>query len=277
LTTLSWPVWWLPLAAAVAWSWRRSRAEARALGVVLVVMILTGIEAIVRTLGPILEYRLRFLWLLGMLTAAYSIWVLVLALAPRGHRRERWRASGAALAVVAVVVLSVAGIADARSTPAPNAHHGRLVAALAPQLLLRLPPRPGVVIPSVDAFTEGPLLTGVMVDLEHHGVPVRMRDNPDDRLRFGDHRMLAGEHIRAEVRFAVDDQLEVVAKHKCARMLAYWGRAPRAVRARAVTQVQDIERALARKHVTAEVAIRQVQRLSPQLPAAAIFRTDCPH
>ena len=38
-----------------------------------------------------------------------------------------------------------------------------------------------------------------MVDLEHHGIAVRRRPDPDDRLRYGDHRILDGEPIRAEL------------------------------------------------------------------------------
>jgi hypothetical protein len=275
LTTTSWPVWWVPLAAALVWSWKRRSRPVLALGLVLVAMILTSVEVVVRTLGPILEYRLRFLWWLGMSTAAYAIWVLALARAEPARTRPRWRAIGTGVVIAATGVLALTGVVDASSAAVPNAHNGRVVAALVPQLLRRLPPGPGVVVPSVDAFTEGPILTGVMVDLEHHGIPVRMVDNRDDRLRFGDHRMLDGERVRAALRFAADDELDVVAKQRCARMLAYWGRAPRAERARAMAEVRHIERALARKQVAPAVALERVHRLAPKLPAAAIFRTDC--
>ena len=226
LASLSWPLWWIALAGALAWCWYTGRRTARALGIVLVVMIATSVVAVARTLGPVYEYRLRFVWVLGMLTAAYVTWIVTRLVLARVRTPGRWVSAGTAIGVAGVVGLSVYGVATAAGTEPPNREEGRVVAALVHQLLGRLPSGPGVVVPSTKTFGEGPLLTGLMVDLEHHGIPVRIRPNPDNRLRFGDHRMLAGERVRAELRIAGDEEIQRVAQTPCARMLAYSGRAP---------------------------------------------------
>ncbi len=271
----SWPVWWLPFVAAVAWSWRVRHRTARALGAVLTIGVVAAIVAIARTIGPLYEYRLRFVWVLGMLTLTFSVWVAVLAAARFAPVRAWWRV-GCAIAVVVTVGLSAYGVVVATRTDLPRVHENRVVASLVPQLLHALPARPGAVIPQSASFAAFVLMNGVMVDLEHHSVQVRVHDNPDDRLRYGDHRVLTNERVRAEIRVAVDDDLEAVASEPCARMLAYWGRVSRSARARAVRAVARIERALAAKRITGPEAFRQLRRWSPDLPAAAVFRTDCP-
>jgi hypothetical protein len=275
LTQASWPVWWIGLAAALVWTWRTGRRAARALGTVLAVTIVASIVAVARTLGPIFEYRLRFVWVLGVLTAVYGVWVLATFVATRVDRPERWARVGTTVVLVAIVALSGYGVVAAAGADPPNAQKGRVVASLSPQVIRHLPAGPGVVVPSVRTFTEGPLLTGLIVDLEHHGIPVRMRDQLDDRLRFGDHRILGGEPVRAELRIAADDQIEVVAKAPCARRLAYWGRAPAPARTRALHAIAELGAALRARTISGAEAFRRLRRWSPDLPAAAVFRTDC--
>jgi hypothetical protein len=130
-------------------------------------------------------------------------------------------------------------------------------------------------VATATTFTESRYIAGVMVDLEHAGIPVRIRDGRDDRLRYGDHRMLAGEPIRADLRIAADDQIDIVAKAPCARMLAYWGRASRAARARALRATERIQRALARHQIGDAAALHRLARWSADLPAVAVFDTRC--
>jgi hypothetical protein len=275
LTSASWPVWWLGLGVALAWAWATGRRVARALGVVLVLTIVASIVAIARTLGPVYEYRLRFLWVLGMLTASYSVWVLAQWVSTHLRRPARWSAPALGVVLVAIVGLSATvGVTVAQADP-PNRTDGRVVGALMPQLLRHLPPGPGVVVPSAQTFTESRSIAGIMVDLEHAGIPVRIRDNRDDRLRYGDHRMLGGEPIRADLRIAADDQIGIVAKTRCARMLAYWGRASRAAQARALRATASIQRALARHEISDAEALHRLARWSADIPAVAVFATGC--
>jgi hypothetical protein len=176
---------------------------------------------------------------------------------------------------VAIVGLSATvGVTVAQADP-PNRTDSQVVGALMPQLLRHLPPGPGVVVPSAQTFTESRSIAGIMVDLEHAGIPVRIRDNRDDRLRYGDHRMLGGEPIRADLRIAADDQIGVVAKTRCARMLAYWGRASRAAQARALRATASIQRAQARHEISDAEALHRLARWSADIPAVAVFATGC--
>jgi hypothetical protein len=275
LTSASLPLWWLALGVALAWTWATGRRVARALGVVLVLTIVASIVSIARTLGPVYEYRLRFLWVLGMLTAAYSVWALVQWVSDRVRPPGRWSTPAAGVVLVAVVGLSAYVTATAAQADPPNRSDGRIVAALMPPLLHHLPAGPGVVVATATTFTESRYIAGVMVDLEHAGIPVRIRDGRDDRLRYGDHRMLAGEPIRADLRIAADDQIDIVAKAPCARMLAYWGRASRAARARALRATQRIQRALARHQIGDAAALHRLAHWSADLPAVAVFDTRC--
>jgi hypothetical protein len=277
-TTLSetpWPLLWVAFALALAWSWRGGRTMARALGVVLTVVILVSIVTVARTLGPIYEYRLRFVWTLGMLTTAFVLWMAADFVVRRLARPERWTSVMTGVLVVAVVGISGFGVVTAASTTPPNDHESRVVAALAPQLIRGLPAGPGVVVPTARSFEAGTLLPGVMVDLEHHGIPVRMRQQADDRLRFGDERILTDEHVRARIRLAVDDEIDRAASARCARRLAYWGRVPESARRRAVRATRRIDRDLAAHRISGPVAVRRLVRLAPDLKAAAVFRTDC--
>jgi hypothetical protein len=275
LSSTSWPVVWAAFAAAVAWSWHSGRRAARSLGVVLTVLIVASVITVARTLGPVFEYRLRFVWVLGMLSAAFIVWMAADFVVRRLSHRATWTAVATGVLVAGVVGISGFGVATAPSTTPPDDHNGQVVATLMPQLLRALPPGRGVVVPTETSFAAGPLRDGIMVDLEHHGILVRMRQGADDRLRFGDHRILTTEPVRATIRVAVDDELERIARRPCARRLAYWGRVSSSKRARAVRAVARIHRDLAAHRISGPVAVRRIVRLAKDLPAAAVFRIDC--
>jgi hypothetical protein len=277
-TTLSatpWPIVWVAFALALAWSWRAGRTVARSFGVVLTVAIVASIVTVARTLGPIYEYRLRFVWTLGMLTGAFVVWMAADFVARRLPDRATWARLATGVLVAAIAGISAYGVATAASTTPPNDHENHVVAALAPQLVRNLPPGPGVVVPTTRSFGAGTLLTGIMVDLEHHGIPVRMRQQADDRLRFGDERILTDEHVRARIRLAVDDEIDKVAAAPCTRRLAYWGRVSEAARRRAVRATRQVHRDLAAHRISGDVAVRRLVHLARDLPAAAVFSTDC--
>ena len=176
------PIWWLALGAALAWAWRNGPRSARRLGVVLVITIAASVVAVARTIGPLVEYRLRFVAVLGMLTAAFVAWVLWNSIA---HRIWFPARSLAVAAIVTAVGLSTYNVAIAAGTDPPHPEQGRVAAELARQLVRNLSRGSGVVVLNVRSEEAGPLITGIMVELEGHGIPVAMHDTPDDRLRFG--------------------------------------------------------------------------------------------
>ena len=217
--TTSFPVWWLALAAAIIVAWRVGNRAARAFALVLVIAIGASVVAVARTIGPLVEYRLRFVWVLGMLTAVFALWMLGTVLA----RQAWWRAQVATVVLLVVVIgLSVYNVARAAGTATPNRLQGEVAATLSRQLVDRLPPGPGAVLFTVRSFEAGPLITGVMLDLERRGIPVALRDMLDDRLRFGAHRMLDHRPVRSEISFVVNDDIErasAPAVHTRARLL----------------------------------------------------------
>ena len=110
-----------------------------------------------------------------------------------------------------------------------------------------------------------------MLDLERNGIPVAMHDNPDDRLRFGAHRILGDQPIRAEVRVVVEGDIEKVAANACTQEIAYWSYSSRRARARAQAAVNRIEQSIANGTLGPREGFRRVATLSPDLSAAAIF------
>jgi hypothetical protein len=269
----SFPVWWFAFAAALVLAWRAGGRSARAFGAVLAISVAASIVAISRTTGPMFEYRLRFVWVLGMLTAVFVVWMAWTVLA----RRRWWPARAAHVALLVLVIASSGyNVARAAGTARPNQHQGRVAAVLSDQLLHRLPRGHGVVLFNVESFGAGPLITGMMLRLERRGIPVALRNRLDDRLRFGEHRMLRGRPVRTEIRVAVNDEIERVRREPCVRELAYWGQRPRAQRTAALRAIRRIERRLAAHTITGRQAIHGLARYTSVLPAAAVFRVHAP-
>jgi hypothetical protein len=266
--TTSFPVWWLGLAIALVAAWLRESHAVRNLGVVLGVMILASVVAISRTIGALAEYRLRFVWILGMLTAVFVVWVLWLWIERRGWLPAR----GVALAVAgAAIVVGVANLVVAHDTVPPNAEQGAVAADLSAQLRRNLPRRPGTTLISVKSFEAGPLITGIMTSLERAGATVVLRDGRDDRLRFGNHRMLSNQPIRDELRVVVDDEIEAVQSQPCTREVAYSAETSRRARDEALVRRRRINAALARGDLEPRAALSRIQELSRDLSAAAVF------
>lgn len=268
LFTGSFPIWWIALVAAWVIAWRTGARAARNLGTLLLITIATAIVSVARTIGPLLEYRLRFIWVLGMFTAAFVAWVAWDRITRHGWFPTRVVAIAAFGAAVALSAIQVAGTPDAAT---PNAAQGRIAATLASQLVDRLPRGPGAVVITVKNFGAGPLITGLMVELERHHIRVALRDNLDDRLRFGTTRMLGHEPVRSEIRVVVDREIERVAARPCTREIAYWGQASRRERARAQAAIARITRDVAHGRIGPRRALHRIAAYSPDLVAAAVF------
>ncbi len=268
LFTGSFPIWWIALAVAWVVALRTGQRAAMNLGTVLLITIATAVVAVARTIGPLLEYRLRSIWVLGMFTAAFVAWVAWDRITQDARFPTR---VVAVTALVAAVALSAVRIARAPDAATPNAQQGRIAATLASQLVHRLPRRPGAVVITVRNFGAGPLITGLMVELERNHIRVALRDNLDDRLRFGATRMLGHQPVRSEIRVAVDREIERIAARPCTREIAYWGHASRSDRARAQAVIARITRNLAEGRIEPRTALHRVAAHSPDLAAAAVF------
>jgi hypothetical protein len=269
LLAASFPIWWLALAAALTLVCVKGPRSARRFGIVLTITIAASVVAIARTIGPLYEYRVRFVWVLGMFTAAFALWALWTAMSYRAWFPAR---SLTALALISTIGLSAYNVVVSMDTDPPDPQQGHVASVLAHQLDHHLVDRPGVVVVTANGFAAGVFMTGIMVDLERHAIPLVVPDGLDNRLGFGAHRMLVDQPIREEIQVVVNGDIEKTAANRCAHEIAYWGHSSRHDRARAQAEVERIKRAIATGRLGPQSGMRHLSTLSPDLSAVAVFQ-----
>jgi hypothetical protein len=211
------PVLLLPFALAFLFVWRRRQRVALALGFVLLVALVSGVVAVMRTVGLIEAYRLRWTWLLACLALVFTAWVAWSAV------RERWphleRRVLVPVAGGVIIVATAASVADAITSGDPQPVWSAPIETISPQVLRALPPGPGVVLVRRPADFPS-WWPGIVLALERRGVPVRVDSDPVNLL--GKHRLAHGEPVRAVLTLASDG--EAFADHPGARRVGLWTR-----------------------------------------------------
>ena len=189
--------------------WRRGRANDRELVLTLGLGLVLGIVAVLRTLGPALDYRLRWTWIipaLSLATVAYAAWQLVTQSWPWAGRRVL-----APLGAAGVVLLMAVNAFAAATAGAPAAGDSDVVAALLPQVLESVDRDGGQVV-----FSDGPYSVGhwyaraLDLQLERRGFDVRVA--PSLGVIVGQHRVYDPEApIQAVLVVVLDDSIETYA------------------------------------------------------------------
>lgn len=179
------PSWTLPLlgavpvlATAVALA-RRDRQKLRAM-VVCGAAVTGALVGISRITGPVHEYLFAGLGVTAAVSIALGTWVLVDAFA--GARVQRYVAL-VSLGVVVGAAVPIAVMQTGVEGPYPSSASG--VAALAPAIVEDAG-EDAVFIEAVPEFTAYAAVPGLVLELEEHGLDVRVDRN--STREFGEHR-----------------------------------------------------------------------------------------
>ena len=152
LTTTSWPVWWLPLARRCCGPGGRDAGRRGRSASCSSSRSPPPSSRSSAPQGPIYEYRLRFVWLLGMLTAVHDPGSSP-SRSPGGPAppADRWTSVAVGVGARGRGRAQHRRRRGCRLDPTPNTHNGRVVAALSSQVLRHVPRHPGVVLLTVQS------------------------------------------------------------------------------------------------------------------------------
>ncbi|MGZ6931338.1 MAG: hypothetical protein ACXVK4_12445 [Acidimicrobiia bacterium] len=261
------PVLLIPFAIASIVAVRRGPRPFRTFALVLVVTIAVGTVSLAQIIGPMYEYRLRWIWLLAMLCMAFTAAVGAALV-------TRWRAfppvAGrvvAVLTVVAIVGLSAFGIARATDVVPPQLTESHEIVALTREVRSRLPHRRGSVLVRASSFGSFGPVKGLLLTLDRAGIPTRVPNDPGDRLGFGDWRTATSGPRRAELVVAIDRDIDDVARLPGYHLVAYRGVLP--YRDRAAVAARFRQRFRKRIELNAEAA-----RFTARLQGTAVFLVE---
>jgi hypothetical protein len=213
------PVLLIPFLLAGVLFWRRRMASGLRLILVIVVAFASGVLAAMRTVGPLLAYRVQWAWVIGALAMVVAVWAVWSALVARWP----WVQSRVLIpaTIVALVGLGVANSVDAANAGMPVMNITPEMNSAVKQFVPALPPGPGVVLvrnPGLDGY----FYPGVVLALEQHHIPVRIESDP---LRLlGSHRVYGGGPVRASITVIANDGAFITPAGE--RMIAFAGRCP---------------------------------------------------
>jgi hypothetical protein len=180
-------------------AWRR-REPLFDLAVVLALSIGLGIFSLARTLGPLYDYRLRWIWVIAALATACAVTVALRALPLGRAPTARGRTVLSALAVAGVGVLGAIGTAHALDADPPDAGLAIRSDQLVRQIRAGLPPGRGEVVLKPTSYGSYLALPGVLLRLDEAGVPTRIGlRGRQAELTFGDDRLYHSGPVRAVV------------------------------------------------------------------------------
>ena len=267
------------LAGVYQW-WRRGEDDARLrdLAVVVGAALVIGIVGVMRTLGPALDYRLRWTWMLPL-----AAFVLVVATAWQAAAR-RWPRVQRVLvpvAVTAIAVVSVVNVVTAATVPAPWEADSDVMADIAPKVIDRLEPGAGQVVVS-DHFGDAAWYTRALVlQLERAGIDARVEKGRAPE--FGENRVVDGRTpIQARLVVAQSEGVAGRLADPNLQLVARWRPAPSSSFAAALRARARLERAFDRGEFTRDELsdrVQEVLRGPPHVPVAddvAVFEERTP-
>jgi hypothetical protein len=260
------PLLLIPFALAGVVFWRRRAPSGLRLMAVIGVAFASGVLAAMRTVGPLLAYRVQWTWVIGAIAMIATVWAGWSALV------ARWPWMQARVLVPATVVALV-GLGVASSVDAANA--GMPIPDLTPdmnsavaQFLPALPPGPGVVLvknPGIDGY----FYPGVVLALEQHHIPVRIDSDP---LRLlGSHRLYRGEPVRAAITVVANDGAFLAPAGT--RLIAFGGKCPPERLVREVFERNLLVAQAKQGKITQQQFFAAVARLCPQFGVGISLNT----
>jgi hypothetical protein len=210
------PVLLVPLVAAAVVLWRR-RPDGRSLVAVLAVALVLAIVAVMRTVGPVFDYRLRWTWMPPLLAFVLVTWTAWLLAVDRWGRRADRALTAAAIAVL--VAVSGVNVVTAATAGTPHPDDSAMVAALLPDVLDHLDPDGGAVTVS-DPFTSGSWYgRALALQLERRGFDVRVP--PDKAIEFTAHHGARPGRVQAHLLVLGDALIDRVGDDSELRRIAH--------------------------------------------------------
>ena len=227
----------LVLIAAVVLFRRRHRDAGLLVATVGVAMAL-GVLSVSRVIGPVVDYRLAWANVLGMLAflaVSWTAWLVLQRRNPSVMRR---------VLPVMAVALVLGGLVNTVDTARTTWHESPsqfsvVVDRLVPPTINALPKRAGVVLMR-PVGRPAEVFQGMFLELERRGIDVRT-DRPRGIIGSGaDHRVWHGEHLRATVTVAERRELDdLLARGQ--QPVAYWGTPSPGERARRAGQAAALD------------------------------------
>ncbi len=259
----------LPYATALILLGRRGRSPVRSLLLLLGVVVIASIPILARTVGPMYEYRLRWLWVVAMLVVVATVWGLGLVSAARLPRAVT---VGAPLtAAVAGCVLVLLGISTLLAADPPGYQESKTVDRLASQIRHHVSPR-GPIELTGTSFAASLDIPGIILRLGRAGYQPRVAALPENRLRYGPDSLTAGTPAR-RLTILSDDEIDSRGPTLPGDQVAFVSSLSAQERMRARIEIAS----LIRPGITPKpAALRKAQGLQAALAGRAAFLTETP-
>lgn len=203
--------------------WKMKQHDGLRLLATLAVTFVLGVVAVDRTIGLVLDYRLRWTWALGMAGFAAGVWCVALLL-------TWWRPVLGTKIVPVVGLVSLAmcttvNIVSAATAGVPQHDDGKVLEALMPAVLDGLSRDPdsrsGQVMVDDGDFEEATFYArSLLLQLERHGYDARMA--PPRGLVVGEHREGDDGRVGARLVVAMDRDIARRDADPSLRLLAKW-------------------------------------------------------
>jgi hypothetical protein len=231
------PVLLLPFGLAGLVLWRRRSSDGCRLVATISLAFAAGILAVARTIGPVFVYRLRWTWVLAMVSLVVVAWTVWTAGAIR-RAKVRWLAP---VFTSALVVLTAVNTVTAARAGIPEKATSSVLARLLPSVVAALPERDGDVVVRSTTFGSGPYAAGLMLYLERRGIAAR--SDEVGRVGFGDHRVHEEGPVRAVLTVSTNHTVDSLSARPDLRLVAYWGTLSRWERAQIAARVVALDEA----------------------------------
>lgn len=231
------PVLAILVLAAMVFAWWRGQRPERTFATVLAITGVAGTFAASRILGPMVEYRVRWVVLFSALAMAFTAAVAVRVATPWFRRHTRG-AIAVTVAGAGLVVLLVVNAGIATGIEPNNLATSSATRRIAPAVLARFGDARRPLVMRTHGGSSDGFWTSLPRVLHDHGVPVRWPDSFDNRLRVGSWNVDTGGPARAVLVAASDAGIDEVATWPHARLVAYHGRLPFARRAAVAAEVR---------------------------------------
>ncbi len=233
------PVLLLPFVGVGFAIWHRKDKNAFWLTATVGLTLGLGVVWVARTLGPVYDYRLGWIWVVTMLAFVATVWGAWRLVEERVGPIIK-RALGAAC-VVALCAIAVVNALDAAKTGTDG--YAPQVATLARQTTSALPRGSGEVIVRCSGDQGCVYSAALLLWLERRGVVARVDTSYGLIGSDSAHRVHKHGHVRAvlDVEIATTfGKFDAAADRPGHRMIGYWGLLPRAERDRLVQSMSKI-------------------------------------